>query len=292
VRANIERTKGPHGFNGIASYALYWVLSVADYFWATADEDALATHAAEVEGKLAVALGFWGKAFRLHFWGSDDRVGACFESADLPENQRQVRLFAGTGYECACACPSPSPSPASSHLRAFVSTFFPSTPSQYRSCSHPGPTAPQYKMLGLQAVNEWVGCVAACTNCSAQMRQQAASLAAQASVLGEQFRNTTVDASASATTTGRARTVSNSDAAASGDSSLPAAASPAPSSSWLDALELHSAAAVVAANLTTAAEEAQLHDRFFKDPSSLWMQLQQPEHIQRATWCRSMVPVM
>jgi hypothetical protein len=50
VKNNIERTSGPKGYNGIASYALYWVLSVADYYWATAD-DALV--------RVGLGLAYW-----------------------------------------------------------------------------------------------------------------------------------------------------------------------------------------------------------------------------------------
>jgi hypothetical protein len=271
----------------------------------------LIEHFDEAVGKLNTALSFWDKTFNLHFWGSDDRVGGCFEAADIPENQRQ------------------------------------------------------YKMLGIQAVNEWTECVLQCASCSAAMKQQATSFIAKAEKLALAFRNSTVPTPPPTPAPGPAHcgavhedqplalscgtqkikavtfanygTLSGSCPAPKAGSchaditsivtqacvgkssctiSCTAASTPpgyihhcngspvsdpcfdtpkevtaavvcastpvrapappaaAPSleaaselaSSWLDQLELHSAAAAVAANITTAAEEAILHARFFRNP--------------------------
>jgi hypothetical protein len=298
----------------LRSIRLYWVLSVADYYWATADDALLVEHYDEAVGKLNSALSFWDKTYRLHFWGSDDRVGACFESADLPENQRQ------------------------------------------------------FKMLGIQSVNEWSACVLACATCTPAMKQQATSFIARAQSLAQAFRNSTVPSPPPTPAPGPAPvppsphcgSVSESQQlkltcgaqkiqavafanygslsancpspkigschanitsivakACVGQSSCtvsctqtsvapgythhcngspvsdpcfdiakevtaaivctppgPGAPAPPPSlgtastptGSWLDQLEIHSAAAVVAAKLTTPAEEAILHDRFFRSP--------------------------
>lgn len=93
VKNNIDRTSGPHGYNGIASYALYWVMSLYDYFLWSGDEKALLQYAEEVHGKIQKALSFWDKPFKLTFYGSDERIGACFENADIPEAQQTYRLL-------------------------------------------------------------------------------------------------------------------------------------------------------------------------------------------------------
>jgi hypothetical protein len=97
VRNNIVRTSGPKGYNGIPSYALYWVLSMADYFWATADESLLVSHFEETVGKLETALRYWTAAqpVNLKFFGSDDRIGADFEQGGAPgEVSRMYKLLA------------------------------------------------------------------------------------------------------------------------------------------------------------------------------------------------------
>ena len=178
VRQNIERTSGPGGYNGIPTYALYWVLSVVDYFWCTGDSSVLIVHHDELKRKLRAALAFWDAPFPLVFVGSDDRLGADFEGGGAP-----------------------------------------------------GEMSRMYRLLSLQATRAWVSRgVMACAACGSAMKEEAAALLQQADALAKRFRG--------------------------GGGGV-----------WTSGLYLHSAAAAVAANLTTAEEERTLHDRFFRNPA-------------------------
>jgi hypothetical protein len=67
--------------NGIESYCLYFVLSVADYFAATNDTALMAELAPSVVQYLEHAYSVWGHA-KLAFYGWDDRIGSGFAGAD------------------------------------------------------------------------------------------------------------------------------------------------------------------------------------------------------------------
>ena len=94
VRDNIARTSCATCSNNIASYALYWVLSVVDYFFYSGDEPTVAAYGANVDGRLRFAASIANTSFDLHFFGSDDRVGADFEYPSAPESQRAYTMLA------------------------------------------------------------------------------------------------------------------------------------------------------------------------------------------------------
>lgn len=91
VKHNINRTSTQ--FNGIRSYALYWVLSLLDYYRYTGDTATLNHYVGNVKGKLDDALNVYGKNPRLGYYGWDDRLGAGFENHSCPESQRAYKML-------------------------------------------------------------------------------------------------------------------------------------------------------------------------------------------------------
>ena len=78
VKMNLHNTANLS--NDIASYALYWVLSLVDYVNYTGDT-ALASQYIENAGKkLDLAYTHFGKSPRINFYGWDERLGAGFEN--------------------------------------------------------------------------------------------------------------------------------------------------------------------------------------------------------------------
>jgi alpha-L-rhamnosidase len=71
---NLNRTKGD--CQGIATYCLYFVLSVSDYFTATGDVAGVAFLAPFVESHLDDAANMWDDPNGLRFVGWDDRTGS------------------------------------------------------------------------------------------------------------------------------------------------------------------------------------------------------------------------
>lgn len=80
--------------NSIPAYALYWVLSLADYFNYTADTAFLKKYLNNAEEKLTTAKQYFDSLPNVAFLGWDERLGAGFENPNLPEG----RLV----YRCLC----------------------------------------------------------------------------------------------------------------------------------------------------------------------------------------------
>ena len=79
--------------NGIASYSLYFVDSVADYFIYTADAGVVATYGAEAARILDSALAsFNDTKSPLTFFGWDDRIGSGFQNASCDEARATYRF--------------------------------------------------------------------------------------------------------------------------------------------------------------------------------------------------------
>ncbi|MCC8425829.1 alpha-L-rhamnosidase C-terminal domain-containing protein [Mucilaginibacter sp. UR6-11] len=91
VKKNINYTSTQD--NGIASYALYWVLSLIDYVNYTGDIEFAKKYIANATGKLDRAYQNFGKSPRLEFYGWDERLGAGFENANNPESQRAYSML-------------------------------------------------------------------------------------------------------------------------------------------------------------------------------------------------------
>jgi alpha-L-rhamnosidase len=104
VRQNLWNTH--NNSNAIATYSLYWVLSVFDYFKETGDQDTLVSYLSNIETKLdralqsegsSIAWGMRGKKWasppQLAFVGWDERLGCGFENASCVESQRVYSML-------------------------------------------------------------------------------------------------------------------------------------------------------------------------------------------------------
>jgi alpha-L-rhamnosidase len=91
VKKNIDYTSTQS--NGIRSYALYWVLSLIDYYKYTGDTTTLKTYISNACGKLDDAYKVYGTNPNLEFYGWDERLGAGFEHPNLPEPQNAYKML-------------------------------------------------------------------------------------------------------------------------------------------------------------------------------------------------------
>lgn len=98
VKENIRYTSDQ--FNGIASYSLYWVLSLLDYYRYTGDRELLDEMLENVCSKLDIAYEHYGTDPKLAFYGWDERLGAGFENPDCEEAQNAYKMLSiRTWYE-------------------------------------------------------------------------------------------------------------------------------------------------------------------------------------------------
>lgn len=90
IKKNLAYTSGQS--NGIRSYALYWVLSLIDYYKYTGDKETLKLYIANVCAKLDDAYKVYGTKPNLEYYGWDERLGAGFEHPNLlePEDAYQM----------------------------------------------------------------------------------------------------------------------------------------------------------------------------------------------------------
>lgn len=79
--------------NGIPSYALYWVLSLVDYYEYSGDDAALDEFSANACAKLDAAYNHYDQPPKLNFYGWDERLGAGFENTELPETHRAYAML-------------------------------------------------------------------------------------------------------------------------------------------------------------------------------------------------------
>jgi hypothetical protein len=101
IKANLERTAQLD--NGIENYALYWVLSLVDYYRYTGDGAALDRMAPIARRKMARAEAIWDDP-PMQFFGWDERLGAGFEEPNIGESKNAYRLLAiRAGRELAWA---------------------------------------------------------------------------------------------------------------------------------------------------------------------------------------------
>lgn len=88
IRKNIENTSGQD--NGIRSYALYWVLSLLDYYRYTGDAASLKSYMDNACAKLDSAYAVFGQDPPLRFYGWDERLCAGFELWFKPAPEAQL----------------------------------------------------------------------------------------------------------------------------------------------------------------------------------------------------------
>jgi alpha-L-rhamnosidase len=79
--------------NGIRSYALYWVLSLIDYYKYSGDSATLKSYIDNASSKLDDAYKVFGTNPNLEFFGWDERLGAGFEHPNLPEPQNAYKML-------------------------------------------------------------------------------------------------------------------------------------------------------------------------------------------------------
>jgi hypothetical protein len=91
VKTNLRFTSTQS--NGIASYALYWVLSLIDFYNYTGDKAILDEMLTNACAKLDTAYNHYGKNPDLVFYGWDERLGAGFADANCAENQNAYKML-------------------------------------------------------------------------------------------------------------------------------------------------------------------------------------------------------
>ena len=91
VKTNLYHTSTQ--YNGIASYSLYWVLSLIDYYNYTGDKALLEEMIENACGKLDVAYKHYGTNPTLSFYGWDERLGAGFENSGCAESQNAYKML-------------------------------------------------------------------------------------------------------------------------------------------------------------------------------------------------------
>jgi alpha-L-rhamnosidase len=91
IKKNLAYTSGQS--NGIRSYALYWVLSLIDYYKYTGDSATLKSYINNVIAKLDDAYKVYGTNPNLEYYGWDERLGAGFEHPNLPEPQNAYKML-------------------------------------------------------------------------------------------------------------------------------------------------------------------------------------------------------
>jgi hypothetical protein len=91
VKTNLRHTSLQA--NGIASYALYWTISLADYYNYTGDKALFDEMLENLCGKLDQAYSDFDNIPYLRFYGWDERLGAGFENPDCREAQNSYRML-------------------------------------------------------------------------------------------------------------------------------------------------------------------------------------------------------
>ncbi|MDR1758211.1 MAG: hypothetical protein LBR51_04545 [Bacteroidales bacterium] len=100
IKTNIFHTA--RQANGIASYALYWALSLRDYYYYSGDEATLEALSGNLFDKLDRAYAHYDSLPYLSFYGWDERLGAGFENPHCLENQRAYRMLCIAAWtECS-----------------------------------------------------------------------------------------------------------------------------------------------------------------------------------------------
>jgi hypothetical protein len=91
IKENIDATA--NNDNGIASYGLYWVLSLLDYYHYTGDAATLGGYITNVAATLDRAYAAFGTNPNLGFYGWDERLGAGFENPNCPEAEKAYEML-------------------------------------------------------------------------------------------------------------------------------------------------------------------------------------------------------
>lgn len=107
---NLNRSKAD--CQGIATYCLYFVLSVHDYYEASGDSAGVTYLTPNVQDHLEQAASMWANPQGLRFVGWDDRLGSGFANNTTPETQALYRLLAIRAWTAAAGFLAATGSPA------------------------------------------------------------------------------------------------------------------------------------------------------------------------------------
>lgn len=102
VKENIRYTATQ--YNGIASYSLYWVLSLLDYYNYTGDRALMDEMLENACAKLEKAYKQYGNNATLAFYGWDERLGAGFENANIPETAYAYHMLCIRSWRAFAKC--------------------------------------------------------------------------------------------------------------------------------------------------------------------------------------------
>ena len=91
VKKNIDFTSRES--NGIRSYALYWILSLIDYYKYTGDTATLKNFIGNACATLDDAYALYGTNPNLEYYGWDERLGAGFEHPNIQELQNAYKML-------------------------------------------------------------------------------------------------------------------------------------------------------------------------------------------------------
>lgn len=91
VKQNLRYTS--EQYNGIASYSLYWILSLVDYFRYTGDKELVKEMMENASSKLQNAYDNYDKEDQIVFFGWDERLGAGFENPNIKETNHAYRML-------------------------------------------------------------------------------------------------------------------------------------------------------------------------------------------------------
>jgi hypothetical protein len=91
IKENINNTA--NNYNGIASYALYWVLSLLDYYNYTGDSAMLVANIGNAQSALDGAYSAYGTNPSLGFYGWDERLGAGGENPNCAEAENAYKML-------------------------------------------------------------------------------------------------------------------------------------------------------------------------------------------------------
>jgi alpha-L-rhamnosidase len=94
VLENLNRTSCIDCSNGIATYALYFILSTLDYYRETGDITSFQYFVPVIVEKLKTAQGMFNDPKGLSSVGHDDRLGNGFSNNTTPETQQVYRFIA------------------------------------------------------------------------------------------------------------------------------------------------------------------------------------------------------
>jgi alpha-L-rhamnosidase len=93
VLENLNRTSCIDCSNGIATYALYFILSTLDYYYETGDITSFEYFIPVIVQKLAIAQELFPNPINLRFVGHDDRLGNGFCNNTTPETKRVYQFI-------------------------------------------------------------------------------------------------------------------------------------------------------------------------------------------------------